>query len=329
MPERRVVFVIRRLAALAATIIIAPAVSYVVFDTLSKDHIAPGETIEGLVEWETAFLFHYDLGYSDYYDRDITWVLERGFPADITMLLGGMAFGLASGVAGGLLAVARPRSPLTRIMDVLAGLGVSMPVYWMGFAVLMLVAADTGLFVQLPFVSAAASYEFLPSDPIAFVFSLWVPCVVVGTALSAGVYRMTIGASRDVLGEDFVRAARAKGLSTRGTLVRHVFPVAAIPVLVLAAAQVNLLIMNTALMQVAFNIPGGLREMKDALDSGDTIMLQALVTYGCIMIALANMIADLLQAWLDPRVRVETFGTRQPRPLRVRRRRGAEQPRLG
>jgi ABC-type dipeptide/oligopeptide/nickel transport system permease component len=323
------VFVIRRLAALAATIVIAPAVSYVVFDTLSKDHIAPGETLDGLVEWETAFLFHYDLGYSSYYQRDITWVIEQGFPADITMLIGGLAFGLLSGVAGGLVAVARPRSALTRGMDVLAGLGVSMPVYWMGFAVLMLVAADTGLIVQLPFVSAAASYETLPSDPIAFVFSLWVPCVVVGTALSAGVYRMTIGASRDVLGEDYVRAARAKGLSTPRTLARHVFPVAAIPVLVLAAAQVNLLIMNIALMQVAFNIPGSLREMKDALDSRDTIMLQALIVYGCIIIALANMIADLLQAWLDPRVRVESFRTWQARPLRVRRQRRAQQPRVG
>jgi peptide/nickel transport system permease protein len=317
------------LAALVATIVIAPAVSFVVFDMLSKDYFAPVETIEGLVEWETAFLFHYDLGYSSYYQGDITWVLEKGFPADITMLLGGMAFGLLSGVTGGLFAVARPRSLVTRGMDLLAGLGVSMPVYWMGFAVLMLVAEDTGLFVQLPFVSAAASYEFLPSDPVAFVFSLWVPCVVVGTPLAAGVYRMTIGASRDVLGEDFVRAARAKGLSTRGVLSRHVFPVASIPVLMLTAAQVNLLITNIALMQVAFNIPGGLREMKDALDSGDPIMIQALIVYGCIMIALANMVADLLQAWLDPRVRSEWFGTRQPRlrgQPRERRRRSARQP---
>ena len=88
---------------------------------------------------------------------------------------------------------------------------------------------------------------------------------------------MTIGASRDVLGEDFVRTAQAKGLSMRRTLIRHVFPVAAIPVLVLTAAQVNLLITNIGLMQIAFNIPGSLREMKNALDNGDADMLQALV----------------------------------------------------
>ena len=200
-------------------------------------------------------------------------------------------------------------------MDVLAGLGVSLPVYWMGFAVLMLFASNTGMVVMLPFVSGAAQYKTLPSDPIAFVLSLWVPCVVVGTALSAGVYRMTIGASRDVLGEDFVRTARAKGLSTRRTLVHHVFPVAAVPVLVLSAAQVNLLITNVGLMQIAFNIPGSFREMKNALDNGDTDLLQALVVYGCIIIAIANMIADLLQARLDPRVRAEWVGT--PRRARA------------
>jgi ABC-type dipeptide/oligopeptide/nickel transport system permease component len=320
------VFIVRRLAALAATIVIAPAVSFVVFDMLSKDYFAPGETIEDLIRWESGFLFHFDLGYSRYYNGDITWVVEQGFAVDMVMLFGGLAFGLLTGIGGGLLAVARPRSATRRGMDLLAGLGVSMPVYWMGFAVLMLFASNTGLIVMLPFVSGAAAYKSLPSDPIAFVQSLWVPCVVVGTPLAAGVYRMTIGASRDVLGEDFVRTARAKGLSTRRMLVRHVFPVAAIPVLVLAAAQVNLLITNIGLMQIAFNIPGSFREMKNALDNGDTDLLQALVVYGCIIIAVANMIADLLQARLDPRVREEWFGAGAGRPRTLRRRRGAEDP---
>jgi ABC-type dipeptide/oligopeptide/nickel transport system permease component len=296
------VFVVRRLLALAATIVIAPAVSFVVFDMLSQDHFAPGETIDGLIAWERGFLLHFDLGFSRYYNGDITWVIEQGFAVDMVMLFGALAFGVVTGVGGGLLAVARPHSPLKAVMDVLAGLGVSMPVYWMGFAVLMLFASNTGLIVMLPFVSGAAEYKTLPTDPVAFVQSLWVPCVVVGTPLSAGVYRMTMGASRDVLGEDFVRTARSKGLTTWRTLVRHVFPVAAIPVLMLAAAQVNLLIVNISLMQIAFNIPGSFREMKNALDNGDTDMIQALVVYGCIIIAFANMVADLLQARLDPRV---------------------------
>jgi peptide/nickel transport system permease protein len=201
------------------------------------------------------------------------------------------------------VAVARPRSRLTRTFDLLAGLGVSMPVYWMGFAVLMLFAGNTGMLVQLPFVSGAAEYEELPSDPVAFVVSLWVPCVVVGSPIAAGVYRMTLAASRELLGEEFVRTAYSKGLSERRVLTRHVLPVAGIPVLILASSQVNLLITNVALMQVAFNIPGAFREVTRALANGNIVTIQALVVEGCILIALANMAADLLQARLDPRLR--------------------------
>ena len=86
-------------------------------------------------------------------------------------------------------------------------------------------------------------------------------------------------------------------------LTRHVLPVAGVPVLILASSQVNLLITNVALMQVAFNIPGAFREVTRALANGNIITIQALVVEGCILIALANMAADLLQARLDPRLR--------------------------
>ncbi len=295
--------VVSKLGTLVATIILAPSLSYVVFETLRADSFAPAETFTGLVDWLEAFLLHGDLGYDSSFNEPVTAVLWSGLPVDMTMLAGGLGFGLAAGIGGGLLAVARPRSWSTRVTELLAGLGVSMPVYWMGFAVLMLFAHNSGMIVQLPFVSGAADYEELPSDPIAFVGSLWVPCVVVGTPLAAGVYRMTVAASREVLGEDFVRTASAKGLRPRRVLMRHVFPAASIPVLMLAASQVNLLITNIGLMQSAFNIPGSYREMVRALVNGDTVMLQALIVEGCIIIALANTVADLLQARIDPRVR--------------------------
>ena len=156
-------FIVSRLAALAATIVIAPAVSFVVFDMLSKEYFDPGETFSALWEWERAFLLHFDIGYNTYYDASVTWVLVQGIPADVTMLLGGLTFGLVAGVTGGLYAVAHPRTALRRVLDFFAGLGVSMPVYWMGFAILMLFASNTGMIAMLPFVSGAAQYKTLPS----------------------------------------------------------------------------------------------------------------------------------------------------------------------
>jgi peptide/nickel transport system permease protein len=295
--------VVRRLAVFAATIVIAPMVTYVVFETLRADTFDPGATLAGLWDWLTAALLHGDLGTHEDFDMPLTQVLAEGMPVDFVLLAGGLAFGLGAGAAGGLVAVARPRSRIARCFDLLAGLGVSMPIYWMGFAVLMLFASNTGMVVRLPFVSGSAEYETLPSDPLAFVRSLWVPCVVVGTPVAAGVYRMTLAASRDLLGEEFVRTAYGKGLRERSVLTRHVLPVAATPILILAASQMNLLITNVALMEVAFNIPGAFRELTRGLANGNTMLIQALVVEGVILIALANLAADLLQVRLDPRLR--------------------------
>ena len=313
-------YVVRRLAALVVTVVLAPCLSFIVFDTLAQDHFAPRETLRDLRAWLEQLLLHGNLGDSGWYRTDITDVFRLGFPADMAMLCGGLALGLAGGVLAGLLAVAHPRSVLQRCLDVLAALGVSMPIYWMGFVVLILFAHNSGLILMVPFVSGQSDFEELPDDPLAFVKALWVPIVVVATPIAASVYRMTIAASREVLGEDFVRTAEAKGLRRRRVLARHVFPIAAIPVLVMTAAQVNLLIMNVSLMQVAFNIPGSFREVQRALANANIEMMQALVLYGCIVIALANLAADLLQARLDPRVRDQVLSSSPT--LRMPRRRG-------
>jgi peptide/nickel transport system permease protein len=305
------VILVRKLAALATTIVVAPSLAYVAFATLRADTFAPGETLAGLVDWWEALLLHGDLGFDGYYDKPVAAVMREGLPIDMTMLLGGLAGGLLLGAGGGLFAAVRPRSWAARGMDVLAGLGVSMPVYWMGFAVLMLFASNSGMVVNLPFVSGAGQYDGLVRDPVGLVRSLWVPCAVIATPIAAGVYRMTVTASREVLGEDFVRTARAKGAPPGRVVVRHVLPVSAIPVLVLLASQVNLAIANVALMQLAFAIDGSFRYVTRGLVNGNTTLVQALVLEGCVLIAVANTAADLLQARIDPRLRDAGF---RPRP---------------
>jgi ABC-type dipeptide/oligopeptide/nickel transport system permease component len=125
--------------------------------------------------------------------------------------------------------------------------------------------------VTLTSVRAHSSYKDLPGAPLAFVRSLWVPCVVVGTPLAASVCRMTLAASRELLGEDFVRTAHGKGLRERRL--------------------------------VLFHIPGSFREISRAMDDRDIPPIQGFIVEACVLIALANAAADLLQARLDPRRR--------------------------
>jgi peptide/nickel transport system permease protein len=132
---------------------------------------------------------------------------------------------------------------------------------------------------------------------------MWVPVLVVGAPLGAQLLRMTAGAVRDTLGEDYIRTARAKGLPERQVVARHALPAAATPLFMLTGVNMNLLVTNIVLMETAFNLPGSFRFIDDAIALRDVFMLQGLVVEWTIVIVLANFAADTLQASLDPRVR--------------------------
>jgi peptide/nickel transport system permease protein len=115
--------------------------------------------------------------------------------------------------------------------------------------------------------------------------------------------RMTVVTLRDAVGEDFIRTAHAKSVPAHRVLRRHAFPLAVAPVAALTAASMPLLITNIALMESAFNIPGLDREISSVYSNADLPLIQAMVIETTILIVLANLAADLLQARVDPRVR--------------------------
>jgi peptide/nickel transport system permease protein len=126
---------------------------------------------------------------------------------------------------------------------------------------------------------------------------------VVGLPLAASVMRMTEAHLREALGEDYVRTARAKGIG-HGTVVRrHALPTAVAPVAALTGAAMPLLITNVALMESAFNIPGIYREIRSIGSFADYELLQGMIIETTVIIVVANMLADAIQARLDPTVR--------------------------
>jgi peptide/nickel transport system permease protein len=125
---------------------------------------------------------------------------------------------------------------------------------------------------------------------------------MVGLPLAAAVLRMTESAMRDVLQEDLMRVARAKGLTERTVIRRHALPIAMIPVSALTAANLAVLVMNTALMEYAFNIPGTYREIQSIASNADWPLLMGMVLETTAFVVLANMLADAFQARLDPTV---------------------------
>ena len=165
---------------------------------------------------------------------------------------------------------------------------------------LFLFASDIGRF---PLIGGAGTYVPFSDDPRAWFESLFWPWIVLALAF-AGLYARMIGENlREAMAQDFVRTARAKGLSERRIVLRHGLRAALTPVVTLAALDLGLLLGGTILVETVFNIPGVGRYAVEAIQNGDLPAIQGVVLFGAIFIILAILVADILYAVLDPRVR--------------------------
>lgn len=292
----------KRLTALVVTVVLAPTVAYVVFNGLSGN-IAGSNVVTFGWDYAVRTFWHLDLGVTASYGESVSQVIWWSLPADLGLVVGGILCGVGLGLGGGLVSVLREGTLLARVLRVMQAFVLSSPPYWLGLLVLVFFAPGTGYVVQLPFVSGLQEYRALGDDPFMWLKSLWLPALVVGLPLAASVMRMTESHLHEALGEDYVRTARAKGVA-HGTVVRrHALPLAVAPVAALTAAAMPLLITNVALMESAFNIPGIYREIRSIGSFADYELLQGMIIETTVIIVVANMLADAIQARIDPTVR--------------------------
>lgn len=289
-------FVVRRLVAAALLVVLAPAVSFVFFALTYT-----GEPVlSGLGHYLDDTFLHWDFGNSSV--GPVGNVLRTGIPVDVAILGGAIVLGVGGGIAAGLAIARRPQSVIARALQGLSPLALSAPAYVTAFATVYLFGSEGGAH-PLPFVTDQAVYRPLTSDPAAWLHALWVPWIVVALPLGAGVMRLTASATRDALGGDEVRTARAKGLRERRVLRRHALPLAAPVVSAYAGASWNILILNAAVVESLFNMPGSFRIASRGLENVETPLIQALVFVTVLYVVVGNLIADVLLASLDPRVR--------------------------
>ena len=308
----------RRLAELAATTLLALSLGHVLFnaglDQMSwgaaikdtpahlRDVVAGdlGET-RGGVRCNRLDIGHIQLCAS-WEPQTITAMLRKRFPVDLQLIVIGMALGTLAGVAAGRWCAVYPRTWITRVLHVLIGLLLSCPPYFLAFVVLIWFSWNSGDY-KLPFVSGQGDYRPFSDDPLAFVKSMWVPWVVVALPLAAFVARIAEASTSEALDEDFIRTARAKGLSSGRVLNRHVLPVATPAIAAMTGVNVSTMLINAAAIEYGFAIPGMFRTIRGAIVGRDIAVLEALVLEGVILAVVANFLVDALQARLDPRVR--------------------------
>jgi peptide/nickel transport system permease protein len=218
-------------------------------------------------------------------------------------VLGAAVLWIAAGVAIGLVAAAFRNSWVDRGLMVLGLIGISMPVFWLGEVANLLSQSrfhDTWLFSWVP----ALGYKPLLEDPVGWFKTLVIPWTTLAI-LYIGLYARVLRADLiQALQEDYVRTARAKGLSESTVLVRHALRTSLVGIVSLFGLDFGALVGGGALLtEVVFGLQGVGKLTYDALLNLDLPMIMATVMYAAFFVVVANAVVDLVYVWLDPRVR--------------------------
>jgi peptide/nickel transport system permease protein len=291
---------VRILGAAGVVLLVTSAVWLVLHWLRPEAFQGEGALLPGLARYLRDAFLHFDLGTSAQLRRPVADVVREGLPGDLQLLIGGLIVGLVLGIAGGVYAAARPNSVLTHVLHVVAMFGVCAPVYVVGLMTLLLFGSHIGKAADL---GIPTTYTSFGADPGRWATSMLAPWLVVAFPIAGAALRVMRSSTVEVRGEDYLRTARAKGLSERDVFRHHALRPAIAPVLSMAAATANVILLNMVLVERAFSIPGVFQNLNGAIDNGDFPILFALTIEGAIIVCACNLLADLALMAVDPRIR--------------------------
>ncbi len=208
---------------------------------------------------------------------------------------------LTIGLSVGILSAVKHRSIFDRLSIGLSLVAVSAPVYWLGLVSLYLFSPQGGTF-GLDFVGGQGAYR-LDQPFFDRVQALILPWLVIAASFAAIYSRLLRGSLLEVLSEDYIRTARAKGLSEGRVIMRHGVRSAITPVITVLGLDIGILLGGAILTETVFNIPGIGRLAYDSIQRGDLPVIQGTVLFGAFFIVMMNLVVDVAYAYLDPRVR--------------------------
>mgnify|MGYP006279067171 CR=1 FL=1 len=239
-----------------------------------------------------------NLGYSVAERRPVTDLLRERFPNTVILTMGALTLSTLAGLTLGCLAALRPGSLLDRALTVVSLLGVSLPGFWFALVLIVLLALGLGMF--------PTSGMYTPARPQTLPDLLWhmvLPAVTMGSSAMALVARMTRSSLIGTMRQDYIRTARAKGLSQPKVLLKHGLKNALIPVITVLGLQVGNLLGGTALIETVFAWPGMGTLVVSAIGKRDAVLVLGAVLTSASVFVLINVVVDLLYATVDPRIR--------------------------
>ena len=238
-------------------------------------------------------LLHGDMGVS-YRNSISVWeqVIDR-FPNTVVLAIAGILVALLIGIPLGILSAKKQNTIIDNISMVLSLIGVSMPNFWFGLLVVMLFALKLG---WLP--SQGMGEGFVP-----LLLSLILPALTLGTGAAGSIARMTRSSMLEVIRQDYISTARAKGVDERTVTFQHMLRNALIPIITAVGLQFGGLLGGAMLTETVFSWPGLGRLMVENIKSKDIPMVLGCVVFLATMFTIVNLLVDIVYAFVDPRIK--------------------------
>jgi len=237
-----------------------------------------------------------DLGESLWTRRPVLEEIAHRLPVTLELALAALGIAVLLAIPVGVIAAARQDSLVDFLVRSAAILGLSVPGFWLATLVIVLPAIWWGW-------RPLTGFTELSRDPLQHLLQLFIPAAILGVASAGALMRLTRGMLLEVLRQDYVRTAWAKGLAERAIIIKHGLRNAVIPVITLLGTQLPQIIGGTVIIEQIFGLPGMSRFLFDAINQRDYPVIQGVNLVVVSTVVLVNLTVDAIYAVLDPRIR--------------------------
>jgi peptide/nickel transport system permease protein len=315
-------YILRRLVWTVVTLIIVSFVTFLIFYVLPPGDPAvlraghfpnPGQLAAirhalgvdkpfWVQYWDyiSGIVLHLNFGYSYQYSQPVKSMIFDRLPATISLTVGAVVIWMSIAMAVGAISAVRRRSLLDRLTMSGSLLAISAPTFWLGLMALFLFSKDIG---TIHIFDGAGTYAGLTANPGRWFGSLVLPWLVLAASLAAFYARLLRSNLIEVMSQDYIRTARAKGLSERRVIWHHGVRAAITPVVTALGIDIGFLLGGAVVVESVFNVPGVGYLAYQGIHNADLPIIEGTVQFGAFFIVIANLIVDIAYAFLDPRVR--------------------------
>ncbi len=311
-------FIIRRVLMALIVIFILTFISFMVMQLIPGDPVlfmlgleATQEQIDALRHelWlDRPVLVQYghwlgnilqgDFGKSVMYREDVTALIANRLPITLHLATLALIFSVTFGITAGIISAVTRGTFLDQFITVLANIGVAVPIFWLGIMGVYLFGLKLGWLPTQGYTSPIENFWLNTRQLVMPTFCMAVIPLAVVTRLSRS-------SMLEVVRQDYIRTARAKGLTERVIIMKHALKNALIPVVTILALLVASLFGGSVLVETVFNIPGMGRLLVRAVFDKDFVIVQACLLIIAVVVAVLNLVVDILYSWLDPRIRYD------------------------